>query len=67
MTTAGFPRNENGQIAKVEVFSPSGAKAANVEFDATSRESVVSGLKPGLYLIKASRGSWSKTSKITLR
>jgi len=60
-------RNDNRQVFTVEIFSPNGEKAKTVNVGSESSELAVSGLKAGLYLVKASRGAWTDTQKITLR
>ncbi len=59
-------QNRNGQVFSAEVFSAAGRRVASVSMTADIRQQTVSGLEPGMYLVKVNRGSWSTTQKFAL-
>ena len=59
-------QNRNGQIFSAEVFSAAGERVASIAMTADIRQRTVSGVEPGMYVVKMNRGSWSTTRKLAL-
>ena len=58
--------NKNGQRFSGKVLSPLGQVVYDFEIGASEHSKELTGLKPGIFLVKIKRGDWGQTQKVVV-